>query len=121
MTASTLYKTIKKRYRIKWLMVICLVAGLLAVLPFIVNIFIERTIKEKLKALPPGLTISFSTIHSNILSSSITFTNLHLQLQPYKQLFNHHDLYTKQLHVNGIALLRLLWGKTVAVNDLQLG
>ena len=81
----------------------------------------ERTIKEKLKALPPELTISFSAIHSNILTSSVTFTNLHIQLQPYMQLSNRYDLYTNQLNVKGIAFLKILLGKTVAANDLQLG
>src|SRR6476469_6580279 len=106
-----MHKTMIKRSRIKWLVIICTVTVILGVLPAIVNTIIERVIKEKLNALPSGLTTNYSTIHSDILSSSITFTNLQIQLRPYKQLNNHYNLYTSKLDVKGISLLKILFGK----------
>src|SRR4051794_7161190 len=105
MISNTMLETIKNK-KIKWLVIIGIIAAALLVLPIMINTLIIRLIKEKLKALPPELTINFSTIHSDILSSSITFTNLHLQLHPYKQLSNNYELYTSQLNVNGTALLK---------------
>ncbi len=116
-----MHKTMIKGSRIKWLVIICIITVILGVLPAIVNTLVERVIKEKLKALPSELTINYSTIHSDILSSSITFTNLQTQLRPYKQLNNHYNLYTSKLDVKGITLLKILLGKPVTVNELRFG
>lgn len=116
----------KKFRRRKWKIIIFIIAGILsivAIAPLFINQIIEHNIKQKLEQLAPFVTVRFSSVHADLLNSSIAINDLSVKFQPDLSDSSHYHLinYSKVAFtgVNFIAVVRrneLAINKTILSN-----
>jgi len=108
----------KIRGALKTTVLVCLliVAGY-----FILNAVIREKIRRQFTAMSPFLTVEFSKVHANILSSSVSFDNLDINFIPYKnQQQAKHHLHFPVVSMNGISFLKFLFNKNLEATELLL-
>src|SRR5439155_24978426 len=92
---------------LKVIILICLIAiaGY-----FILNIVIQRRIKEQLSAISPALQVKFSAIHVSLISSFVSFGNLDINFIPYNDRpQNKHHIYFRGVSLKQISFLKFLF------------
>jgi hypothetical protein len=106
----------------KWLVVMCCSVGMffiLVIANIIVNNLVQNKVREKLQQLSPVAKVSYSSIRSNLFSSSISFNNLKIDYTPDSN--NHqHSLYFSTAELKGINLFKIIFHQTLSVNNLKL-
>lgn len=100
----------------------CCSIGILFILiiaNIIVNNIVQNKVREKLRQLSPLEKVSFSSIKSNLFSSSISFNNLKIDYTPNSN-HHQHSLYFSTAELNGINLFKVIFHQTLSVNNLKL-
>ncbi|NLR77326.1 DUF748 domain-containing protein [Chitinophaga eiseniae] len=106
----------------KWLMLIYGGIGILAILiiaNILVNRIIQHTVGEKLQHLSPQLKISYSSIKSNLFTSSLALSNLTIVYTPDNSK-HQHSVHFPAVKLSGINLLTMLFHRTLSINNLKL-
>ena len=88
---------------------------------FILNIAIQRRIKEQLSTISPALQVKFSAVHVSLFSSFVSFDSLDINFIPYKDRpQNKHHLYFRGVSLKQIGFLKFLFNKKLEANDVSL-
>ncbi|TWF42925.1 uncharacterized protein DUF748 [Chitinophaga polysaccharea] len=85
----------------------------------LINRIIQRAADERLQHLSPQLKISYSSIKSNLFTSSLTLSNLTIAYTPDSNK-HHHSVHFSEVKLSGIHLLTMLFRQTLSVNNLKL-
>ena len=108
----------------KWLMLIYGGIGIVFILAtanIILNRIIQHKVSEKLYHLSPKLKISFSSIKSSLITSSLSLNNLTIDYIPDSNKRQHrHSFHFSGIELNGINFLMLLFHQTLSINNLKL-
>jgi hypothetical protein len=81
---------------------------------------IQKKIRQQFTRLPPAMQIKFSAIHTNILSSSISFDSLDLGFTPYPgRQQNQHRVRFSKVSVNGVRFFKILFNKQFVAEKLR--
>jgi hypothetical protein len=108
----------------KWLMLIYCGIGLLVILAtadIILNRIIQHKVSEKLQHLSPKLKISYSSIKSNLITSSLSLSNLTIDYIPDSSNHQHeHSLHFSGVELNSVNFLMILFRRTLSINTLKL-
>src|SRR6185295_16239378 len=109
-------RTIRRVLKITVIVCLLIVAGY-----FILNAVIREKIRQQFTAMSPFLTVEFSKVHANILSSSVAFDNLDVNFIPYKNQQQYkHRLHFQLVSMNGISFLKFLLNKKLEASELLL-
>ncbi|NLR57655.1 DUF748 domain-containing protein [Chitinophaga polysaccharea] len=106
----------------KWLMLIYSGIGILVILitaTIVANRIIQHTVSEQLQHLSPKLKISYSSIKSNLFTSSLALSNLTIAYTPDSS-HHQHAMHFSSIELNGIHLLEMLFRRTLSINHLNL-
>lgn len=108
----------------KWLMLICIGIGMLFILVMgniILNRVIQHKVSEKLQQLSPQLKISFSSVKSNLLNSSLFLNNLKIDYIPdSNKLQRRHAIYFSAIELHGIHFFTFLFRHILSVNHVKI-
>ncbi|NML37739.1 DUF748 domain-containing protein [Chitinophaga sp. G-6-1-13] len=108
----------------KWLMLIYGGVGILFVLVvanLIFNRIIQHNVSEKLRHLSPELKVSFSSVKSNLFTSSLALNSLTIDYIPDSNELGHqHVLRFSKVELSGVNFLMMLFRRTLSVNNLKL-
>lgn len=107
----------------KWLMLIYSGIGILVILitaDILINRVVQRTLSEKLQHLSPQLKINYSSVKSNLFTSSLALNNLTIDYTPDSSQ-HQHSMHFSKVELNGIHLLKMLFRQTLVINNLNLG
>src|SRR5260370_29682598 len=88
---------------------------------FILNGIIQKKIRQQFTQLSSAIQVKFSTIHSDIFSSSVSFDSLGLSFIPYdSRQQNQHRLLFTRASLKGISLFKFLFNKQLVAANLLL-
>jgi len=88
---------------------------------FILNSVIQKKIREQLTNLSPAVQIKFSSVHSNIFSSSVSFDSLAINFIPYNnRQQNRHCLYFSHASLHEVSFLKFLFNKKLVAENFLL-
>ena len=86
----------------------------------IFNIVLQNKVRQKLQELSPFLHVSFSSIHSGVLSSSLSINNLNIVYKPDSNNDQHrHLFYFPAVSFTGVNFFKLLFNKEFSVNKIR--
>jgi hypothetical protein len=107
---------IKKRW-VKWTIIaVLLFLAILIGINIWINSFLPNTVRQKLSEIDPSVHIGFASMHTSLLSSSITFHQLQASFNPDSNHANRqHSLQFDELSLSGIDLFRLIFQKKLKV------
>ncbi|PSL34508.1 DUF748 domain-containing protein [Chitinophaga ginsengisoli] len=87
----------------------------------ILNRIIQHKVSEKLQHLSPALKISFSSINSSLITSSLSLNNLIIDYIPDSTEHQHqHAIRFSVVELHGISFLKILFRRTLSINNLNL-
>jgi len=88
---------------------------------FILNAVIRQKINQQLQSLSPSLQFTYSSLHSNILKSSVSFDDLQINFIPYQTLpGNRHTFQFTQASIKDINFFKLLFSKKFSAGGIFL-
>ena len=88
---------------------------------FILNSVIQKKIRQQLTNLSPAVQIKFSSVHTNIFSSSVSFDSLAINFIPYNnRQQNRHCLYFSHASLHEVSFLKLLFNKKLVAENFLL-
>jgi hypothetical protein len=115
----------KKRRWSKWQIITFCIAGVFIIVlsgAAILNRVVENKVREQLEHVSPFAKIAFSSIHANLLVSSLSINDLSIQLkhdtvdQQNKHLFNF-----SRAEFTGLDFFKIMFHKKLSISRLRLG
>lgn len=96
------------------------IAGVLVIIIyFVVDFILQKKINQQLTSLSPALQIKYKSLHTDILSSSISFDSVDINFTPYdKRQQNSHHLSFSKVSLSGIRFFSFLFHKKLNAHDL---
>jgi hypothetical protein len=105
----------------KWIKIVTVAVLILVTGVIILNTVIRRRISQQLQSLSSSIQISYSSVHCNLLTASVSFDELEINFIPYKNLpASRHTLHFLHASLKGINFFKLLFSKKFSVNRLRL-
>ena len=96
-------------------------ALILVLATFILNAVVRQQIKQRLQSLSPSLHVTYSSIHSNILTASVSFDNLEIRFVPYPTLpGRQHTFQFVHASIKSINFFKILFGKKFSAGGIYL-
>jgi hypothetical protein len=95
--------------------VVLAVAGIV-----IIDRMIRNKVIQQLQQLEPAVHITYSDLHTDIFSSTLSLDNLTVQVHPSSKNTHQHVLYIRHLLITGIHYLKLASAKDLVVKSIQL-
>ncbi|MGN7819316.1 hypothetical protein ACTJJB_04255 [Chitinophaga sp. 22536] len=91
----------------------------LAILNIVLNLIVQRDVSEKLRHLSPELNIRFSSVKSNLLTSSLVLNDVAINYMPDSS-GHQHSLHFLRMELRGVNFLAMLFRRTLSVNNVKL-
>lgn len=83
------------------------------------NLLFAKKVKQQLQQLPPSMELRYGDLDANALWGNINMTDVSFQKQNSAQE-PQLSINTPKIEVNGIGLLRLLWGGKIYISQIYL-
>ncbi len=113
----------KLQWRKGKLMLFCFI-GIIFILitgNIILNKVIENKVRENLDQLSPIVKVSFSAVHANLFTSSLSISDLAIQFNPDTTDKQHqHFFYFPKAEFAGISFLKVIFKQELSINKLKL-
>jgi hypothetical protein len=94
------------------------IAGVLVIIPyFVFDLILKEKIRQQLTDLSPALQIKFTSLHTDILTSSVSFDSVDINFTPYKSQQNKHHLSFAKATLNGISFFSFLFHKKLRADN----
>lgn len=86
----------------------------------IINRVVHNRVIQQLQQLEPAVHITYSSLHTDIFSSTLSLDNLTIQVHPLSKDTHQHALHIRHLRITGIHYFKLASAKDLVVNTIQL-
>ena len=87
---------------------------------FILNSVVSRKISQSLRQLPPYLQVSYSSLHSSLIGSSLIINDLIIKYLPEDNQNHQHYFSFKRISLSGINFYKIISSKKLMIQKLSL-
>ena len=112
----------QKRKLSVWLKIL-IYTTIFIVLVFIGNALLKSVIEKKIHTtankFAPYIKTNFKTIHINLLAASLNFDSITIQYQPNQSIKSKHQIFFKNVAINGINFFKLIGGKNFSASSCK--
>ena len=107
----------RNKRKIIWIILCCILLVIAGY--FLLDRYINKKITEALKQLPNGIELSYSSLHTSILNSSVVIDDAVIKYSPEKNNQHQHELQFGKISLNGIHFFKIL-SKKLIINNVAL-
>lgn len=113
----------KKWKRTKWKRLLFYIAGIVVILFIgnsVLNSLVKSTIRKRLDLLSPAVKVSYSSIHTNLFTLSLSLRDLVVRFSPDTSDKQHgHSLKSSNIEFRGINFFKVIFNKKLSIGQLK--